>query len=191
MNYYIQNGHTCTERQSVKSDWLVKYAKSYCTFSAPLTDSKPYYDPQTDEVYCWVVPTFGPHLWQLPMHSLPISSDAHRATIFAFALLEGQVLPCLRSVKPFMSTSPDIILKPESHGQRRVGNLLHKLKAWSINSCARLRETWEENSRALHSEILAWFQESFHKQSEKLWSEMLSEALLEPQERFPQENKER
>ncbi|CAL5360931.1 unnamed protein product [Camellia sinensis] len=30
---------------SVKSDWLVKYAGSLCTFSAPLTDPKPYYDP--------------------------------------------------------------------------------------------------------------------------------------------------
>ncbi|XP_022757934.1 ATP-dependent RNA helicase DEAH13 isoform X2 [Durio zibethinus] len=170
---------------SVKSDWLVKYAKSYCTFSAPLPDPRPYYDPQTDEVYCWVVPTFGPHLWQLPMHNLRISSNAHRATVFAFALLEGQVLPCLSSVKPFMSASPDIILKPESYGQRRVGNLLHKLKALSIDSCARLRETWEENSRALHSEILDWFRESFHKQFARLWSEMLSEVLLEPQERFP------
>ncbi|KAK6228269.1 hypothetical protein SCA6_000609 [Theobroma cacao] len=167
---------------SVKSDWLVNYAKSYCTFSAPLADPKPYYDPQTDEVYCWVVPTFGPHLWQLPLHSLRISNDAHRVTVFAFALLEGQVLPCLRSVKQFMSASPDIILKPESYGQRRVGNLLHKLKARSINSCAQLRQTWEENSRELHLEILDWFQESFHKQFAKLWSEMLSEVLLEPQE---------
>ncbi|EOX95170.1 RNA helicase family protein, putative [Theobroma cacao] len=170
---------------SVKSDWLVKYAKSYCTFSAPLTDRKPYYDPQTDEVYCWVVPTFGPHLWELPLHGLRISSDAHRVTVFAFALLEGQVLPCLRCVKQFMAASPDIILKPESYGQRRVGNLLHKLKARSLDSCAQLRKTWEENSRALHSEILDWFQESFHKQFAKLWSEMLSEVLLEPQERFP------
>ncbi|XVF22158.1 hypothetical protein REPUB_Repub12eG0149600 [Reevesia pubescens] len=170
---------------SVKSDWLVKYAKFYCTFSAPLTDPKPYYDPQKDEVYSWVVPTFGPLQWQLPLHSLRISSDAHRATVFAFALLEGQVLPCLRSVKPLMSASPDIILKPESYGQRRVGNLLHMLKTLSIDSCAKLRETWEENSKALHSEILDWFQESFHKQFERLWSEMLSEVLLEPQERFP------
>ncbi|XVF72676.1 hypothetical protein PTKIN_Ptkin12aG0139200 [Pterospermum kingtungense] len=174
---------------SVKSDWLVKYAKSYCTFSAPLTDPKPYYDPQTDEVYHWVVPTFGPHLWQLPMHSLRIISSADCARVFAFALLEGQVLPCLRSVKPFMSASPDIILKPESYGQGRVGNLLHKLKTSSIHSCGRLRETWEENPGALHSEILAWFQERFHKQFEKLWSDMLSQVLLEPQERFPKRAK--
>ncbi|KAE8660596.1 putative ATP-dependent RNA helicase DHX37-like isoform X2 [Hibiscus syriacus] len=170
---------------SVKSDWLVKYAKSHCTCSAPLTDPKPYYDPQTDEVYSWVVPTFGPHLWQLPMHNLQISNNEHRATVFAFALLEGKVLPCLSSVKQFMSASPDIILKPESYGQSRVGNLLHKFKTWSIDSCGQLRNTWEENLRALHSEILDWFQESFYSQFEKLWSDMLSQVLLEPEERFP------
>ncbi|GMI73736.1 FASCIATED STEM 4 [Hibiscus trionum] len=178
---------------SVKSDWLVKYAKSYCTFSAPLTDPKPSYDPQTDEVYSWVVPTFGPYLWQLPKHKLPVSNSAHRVTVFAFALLEGQVLPCLRSVKPFMSASPDIILKPESLGHKRVGNLLqklrefklHKFKTWSIDSCGQLRKTWEVNPEALKSEIRDWFQESFHSQFEKLWSVMLSEVLLEPQERFP------
>ncbi|OMO63887.1 hypothetical protein CCACVL1_22193 [Corchorus capsularis] len=180
------HGATC-----VKPDWLVNYAKSYCTFSAPLADPKPYYDPQADELYCWVVPSFGPHLWQLPLHGLRISDHAHRATVFAFALLEGQVLPCLRSVKQFMAASPDLILKPESYGQKRVGNLLHKLKTQSIDSCARLRKTWEENSRALHSEILDWFQESFHKQFEKLWSEMLSEVLLEPQERFPKKLKKK
>ncbi|KAE8672224.1 EXORDIUM like 2 [Hibiscus syriacus] len=189
--FWVYSGLIHTKRPymhgatSVKSDWLVKYAKSYCTFSAPLTDPKPYYDPQIDEVYSWVVPTFGPHLWQLPMHNLQISNNEHRAAVFAFALMEGKVLPCLSSVKQFMSASPDIILKPESYGQRRVGNLLHKLKIWSIDSCGQLRKTWEENPRALHSEIIDWFKESFYSQYEKLWSEMLSEVLLEPEERFP------
>ncbi|KAK8499472.1 hypothetical protein V6N12_011557 [Hibiscus sabdariffa] len=170
---------------SVKSDWLIKYAKSYCTFSAPLTDPKPYYDPRTDEVYSWVVPTFGPHLWQLPMYNLQISNSTRRETVFAFALLEGQVLPCLRSVKQFMSASPDIILKPESYGQPRVGDLLREFKTWSIDSCGQLRKIWGEDPSALRPQILAWFQKGFHSQFEKLWSEMRSEVFLEPQERFP------
>ncbi|GLU07336.1 hypothetical protein SLE2022_242980 [Rubroshorea leprosula] len=170
---------------SVKSKWLVKFAGSLCSFSAPLTDHKPYYDPKTDQVYSQVTPSFGPHLWELPLHSLPISGNEHRVAAFAFALLEGQVLPCLRSVRKFMSASPYIILKPESYGQRRVGNLLYKLKTNSIVSCAVLRETWEANPRELHSEILDWFREGFHKQFEVLWSQMLNEVLLEPHERFP------
>ncbi|GAV82266.1 DEAD domain-containing protein/Helicase_C domain-containing protein/HA2 domain-containing protein/OB_NTP_bind domain-containing protein [Cephalotus follicularis] len=181
----------CTKRPymlgatSVKSEWLVKYAGSFCTFSAPLTDPKPHYDPQSDQVFCWVVPTFGPHLWQLPLHSLPINDFVHRVAVFAYALLEGHVLPCLSSVRKYMAAPPSNLLRPEAAGQRRVGNLLHKLKARSIDTCAILRKTWMENPNMLHSEILDWFQESFHKQYEELWSQMHREALLEPHERFP------
>ncbi|KAK9282108.1 hypothetical protein L1049_005020 [Liquidambar formosana] len=171
---------------SVKPEWLIKYAGSLCSFSAPLTDPKPHYDPLTDQVLNWVIPTFGPHLWQLPLHCLPISNDVHRVAVFAYALLEGQVLPCLKSVRKFMAAQPSSILRPEASGLRRVGNLLNKLtRLRSIDSCAMLREAWRENPMELHSEILDWFQETFHDQFEELWSRMHREALLEPQERFP------
>ncbi|XP_052202814.1 ATP-dependent RNA helicase DEAH13 [Diospyros lotus] len=172
---------------SVKSDWLVKYAGSLCSFSPPLTDPRPYYDPVADQVFCWVIPTFGPHLWQLPLHGAPIKDDIHRVAVFAFSLLEGQVLPCLRSVRRFMAASPGSILRPEASGHRRVGNLLNKLKTRLriIDSCAALRETWNENPRDLHAEILDWFQEGFSDQFENLWLQMLHEVFLDPKERFP------
>jgi ATP-dependent RNA helicase DHX37/DHR1 len=170
---------------SVKTEWLVKYAQSLCTFSPALTDPKPYYEPQTDQVFCYVIPTFGPHLWELPLHSLPITNNVQRVAVFAYALLEGKVLPCIRSVRKFMAAPPSCILRPEASGQKRVGNLLNKLKTKLIDSCAMLKEVWIENPMELHSEILGWFQESFHKHFEVLWSQMHSEVLLEPQERFP------
>ncbi|GFZ04813.1 lysyl-tRNA synthetase 1 [Actinidia rufa] len=115
---------------SVKSDWLVKYAKSLCTFSAPLEDP-------------------------LPLHGAPILDYVHRVAVFAFSLLEGHVLPCLKSVRKFMAASPASILRPEASGQRRVGNFLNKLKTRLrvIDSCAMLREAWNENPIELHSEV--------------------------------------
>ncbi|KAJ8445005.1 LOW QUALITY PROTEIN: hypothetical protein Cgig2_029199 [Carnegiea gigantea] len=41
---------------SVHPEWL-------CTYSAPLEDSKPCYDPSVDLVFCYVIPHFGPHLY--------------------------------------------------------------------------------------------------------------------------------
>ncbi|RVW64827.1 ATP-dependent RNA helicase DEAH13 [Vitis vinifera] len=176
---------------NVKPDWLVKYAAPLCSFSAPLTDPKPYYEPLADQVFCWVIPTFGPHLWRLPLHGVPISDNAQRVSVFAYALLEGQVLPCLGSVRKYMAAPPASILRPEALGQRRVGNLLSKLKSRpkTIDSCSMLREAWRENPRELHSEILDWFQETFHKQFEVLWSQMHLEVLLDPQERFPKKKR--
>ncbi|KAJ1413633.1 P-loop containing nucleoside triphosphate hydrolase [Sesbania bispinosa] len=166
---------------SVEPAWLVEHAKSSCIFSPPLMDPRPFYDAQTDQVKCWVIPTFGRFCWELPKHSLPISNDEHRVQVFAYALLEGQVCPCLKSVRKYMSAPPESIMKREAYSQKRVGNLLSKLKSRLIDSSAMLRMVWKENPRELFSEILDWFQQSFHKHFEELWLQMLSEVLLEAQ----------
>lgn len=171
---------------SVKTEWLVKYASSLCSFSAPLTDPKSYYDPIKDCVFCWVIPTFGPHLWQLPLHNIAIKDDSERVAVFAFCLLEGQVLPILKLVREYFSAPPSSILRPEGLAQKRVGNLLSKLKIKSriIDSCAKLREVWDENPRELYVEVRDWFQEGFGDRFEKLWAKMQKEAKLDPRERF-------
>lgn len=174
---------------SVKSDWLVKYAKSLCSFSSPLTDPRPYYDPRADQVLCWVVPTFGPHLWELALHSVPILDGTHRIAVFTYALLEGQVLPCLKSVRKHMVAPPATILRPAASSQKRVSNLLFSLKSRMIDCCARLQEVWKENPMELHSEVSDWFQGNFQHQFDELWSQMLSEVLLGHRERFPKRAK--
>lgn len=168
---------------SVEPAWLVEHARSSCILSPPLLDPRPYYDAQTDQVKCWVIPTFGRFCWELPKYSLPISNDEHRVQVFAYALLEGQVCPCLKSVRKYMSAPPESIMKREAFGQKRVGNLLAKLKSRLIDSSAMLRMVWKENPRELFSEILDWFQQSFHRQFEDLWLQMLNELLMETQER--------
>ncbi|KAG6736276.1 hypothetical protein POTOM_060980 [Populus tomentosa] len=67
---------------SIKPEWLAKYGVSLCSFST-VEDRKPEYDPQTDQLYRWVIPTFGPHLWRLPAQSMPISSDEDRLKVCA------------------------------------------------------------------------------------------------------------
>ncbi|KAK9197630.1 hypothetical protein WN944_012813 [Citrus x changshan-huyou] len=175
----------------VKADWLVEYARPLCHFSKSLKGSKYNYDCYKDQVLYWVNPLFGPHQWELPLHSLPVSrDDEHRVAVFACALLEGWVLPCLRYVQKFLVAHPHSILKKEESGQRRVGKLLNKLKTKSIDSCAMLKKAWEENPRVLHSEILEWFQKGFHNKFEELWSKMLAEVHLEPRHRFSKERGE-
>ncbi|KAM3282488.1 ATP-dependent RNA helicase DEAH13 isoform X1 [Capsicum chacoense] len=178
---------------SVKENWLVKYAPSLCSFSAPLSDPKPYYDPLNDQVLCWVSPTFGPHLWKLPLHGLPIEDDINRVAVFASSLLEGKVLPCLKSVQKFLAASPASILKPESLGLKRVGNLLNKMRIRKIriDSCAKLRKLWNGSNKELYEEFEDWFQEGFRDHFKDLWAEMQREVRLDPIERFPEKVKRR
>ncbi|KAJ8573123.1 hypothetical protein K7X08_009634 [Anisodus acutangulus] len=138
------------------------------------------------KVLCWVSPTFGPHLLKLPLHSLPIEDDIIQVAVFASSLLEGKVLPCLKSVQKFLAASPASILKPEVSGLKRVGNLLNKMriKKRRIDSCTKLRKLWDDNPRELFSEILNWFQEEFHDHFEDLWAKMQLEVLLDPKKRI-------
>ncbi|KAF3653857.1 hypothetical protein FXO37_16756 [Capsicum annuum] len=76
-------------------------------------------------------------------------------SVFASSLLEGKVLPCLKS-KKFLAASPPSILKPKTLGLKSVGNLLNKMriKKGRIDNCAKLRKLWGDNSQELFPEIL-------------------------------------
>ncbi|KAF3793817.1 ATP-dependent RNA helicase [Nymphaea thermarum] len=176
---------------SIKSEWLVKHAKPLCSFSEPLSDPKPYYEPVSDQVMCWVNTTFGPHLWQLPLHSCPCENQKLRISVFACALLEGKVLPCLKSTHKCLSAAPSSILIPEAAGQKRVGNLLDKLKNGSrfIDTRAMLRESWKKDSNLLYYEIADWFQEKYHNLFEQVWVQMHHEVMLEANQLFPKRKK--
>ncbi|KAK6939099.1 LOW QUALITY PROTEIN: Helicase-associated domain, partial [Dillenia turbinata] len=168
----------------VKPDWLVKYARSLCSFSAPLTDPKHCYDPVTDQVLCWVTPIFGHQLWQLPVHSIPISDNVNRVAVFAYALLDGQVLPCLSSVRVYIAASPSRILRLEASGEKWVGNLLNKMQNGFriLDSRAALREVWDKNPEEPYLEVKDWFQEKFRNQFKEVWEQMHCEIHSEPEE---------
>ncbi|EMS49988.1 putative ATP-dependent RNA helicase kurz [Triticum urartu] len=168
---------------SVKPGWLLKYASSLCTFSAPLEDPKPYYEPQNDQVYCYVSPIFSRHNWQLPLHSLPIKEATRRVQIFAWALLKGDVLPCLRVVQKFLALSPSVVLGPAS--QRRVGDLLSRMSKKTIYSRAALRDAWNTDPDYLYPEIQAWIQDKYQSQLGAIWEQMHQEVRLEGRELFP------
>ncbi|KAH6793614.1 RNA helicase family protein [Perilla frutescens var. hirtella] len=171
---------------SVKPTWLPQYARVLCSFSSPFPEPKPYYDPMTDQVLSRMVPNFGPHLWQLPLHGLPIKDDLARVAAFSYALLEGQVLPCLKALRKHMASSPEDMLKPESRGQKRVVYLLSKLnrKGRVIDSCGKLRKLWKENPRELFPEIKDWFGAKVGDDVFKqVWEGMLSEAGLDPKKK--------
>ncbi|CAL5055776.1 unnamed protein product [Urochloa decumbens] len=180
---------------TIKPGWLLKYASSLCTFSAPLEDPKPYYDPLNDQVYCYVSPIFSRHNWQLPLHSLPIKDNTRRLQVFACALLKGGVLPCLRNATDFLALSPSFVFGPAS--QRRVGDLLDRMHVKQkskigkklIDSRAALRDAWNADPNFLYPEIKAWYQDKFHGQFDVKWEQMRQEVLLEGHELFPKRSK--
>lgn len=175
----------------VKPEWLARFSTYLCSFSAPLTEPKPYYNPQTDQVYNWVSTSFGDHLWQLPLHSLPVKDERVevRVSVFCYSLLEGIVLPCVKRVREFMAAAPSSVLKPETAGHKRFGKIIYELKKRNIHSCDMLRKAWDENRRILYQSLLEWFREGF--EFDDLWEVMQREVRLDPQERFAKTKKKK
>ncbi|XP_071736177.1 ATP-dependent RNA helicase DEAH13 [Rutidosis leptorrhynchoides] len=169
---------------SVKPKWLARYSSYLCVFSAPLKDPEPYYDPQTDRVYNYVNTTFGDHLWQLPIQSLPVKDEKVKANIFCCAMLDGKVLPCVKKARKFMGAHPKSVLKPEVSSHKRFGKLIYEIRKRNIYSCDMLRKVWDENARVLYDELLEWFQEGFRDNFDHLWEKMQREVRLGPDERF-------
>ncbi|KAL5733881.1 hypothetical protein ACOSP7_031742 [Xanthoceras sorbifolium] len=64
----------------VKSDWLIKYGQSLCSISKSHKGSECYYNYQMDQISRWVSPIFGPHLWELSLHSVSDNSAQGQAT---------------------------------------------------------------------------------------------------------------
>ncbi|XP_078148699.1 RNA helicase family protein [Carex rostrata] len=178
---------------TIKPEWLVKYASALCTFSAPLTDPKPFYDPLNDQVFNWVSPSFGLHNWSIPLHSSQIEKKGLRVLVFACALLEGDVLPCLKSAQKYLVGPPSAILRPESQGQTRVGDLLNRMKTGTgmraVDSRSALREIWCSNPNFLYNEIKNWFQQKYAHMYADYWAQMQREILLEGRELFPKRAK--
>ncbi|KAL2631648.1 hypothetical protein R1flu_016334 [Riccia fluitans] len=143
---------------SVESSWLVRQAEAMCTYSKPLTDPPPWYDPLADEVMCWVTPSFGPHLWELPLHRVVLKRGKHRTAVFACALLQGKVLPSLSLLKPCLTNDPNIILKPESQALKRVSDLMYRLTLAAADTRAKLRDCWAKDAHFLYLEIMSWVQ---------------------------------
>ncbi|CAM6077781.1 unnamed protein product [Sphagnum tenellum] len=174
-------GVTCVDAR-----WLVSHATPLCTFSKPLADPPPWYDSLGDQVMCWVSPSFGPHLWELPSHAFPMKSSKIRVALFASALLQGKVFPSLGHLLPFLAADPSIIYKPESMGQPRVGELLHKLGAGlnAIDSRSKLASAWAQDSTFLYSEILAWVQKRYQSKLQNVWHCAQQEAKMDVTELY-------
>ncbi len=170
----------------VDARWLVSHATPLCTFSKPLADPPPWYDSLGDQVMCWVSPSFGPHLWELPSHAFPMKSSKIRVALFASALLQGKVFPSLGNLLPFLAADPSIIYKPESIGQPRVGELLHKLGAGlnAIDSRSKLASAWAQDSTFLYSEILAWVQKRYQSKLQDVWHCAQQEAKMDVTELY-------
>ena len=111
-----------------KAEWLAGSSEYHTTLSKPLDDPSPFYDSKLDEVRCWTQPSFGVHLWQLPLFSTTYSDKHGKYAVFAAALLNGRVIPELSQLQGSLVAAPATCMRSDTSGIPRVNNLIQELK---------------------------------------------------------------
>lgn len=130
----------------IEAAWLPLYAAKQCTFSQPLSEPPPRYDPAEDAVKCHRSATFGPHLWPLPTVELEYPECTDRYCHFACALFSGEVMRSLSKNVPFLNSPPIIFTKPWGMVQPKVEKVVGALASRKIASRRALLAAWQNNS---------------------------------------------
>ncbi|GBG66664.1 hypothetical protein CBR_g66799 [Chara braunii] len=172
---------------AVNSRWLATEAPAMCTFPKPLDDPPPWYAAEEDKVKCWVVPTFGPHLWELPPHGIEMKAGRERVSVFAKALLEGKVFPSMKELTNCLVADPALILKKEGAGHVRVGELLSAMGCrilakgaaaaiHRVDSRSKLLPRLSSDPSFLRNELVMWVREHERGRLERIWGEIARQA---------------
>lgn len=106
---------------AIEPSWLPALAEGspMLTFSEPLTSPPPSYDATRNAVICRVVPRYGVHAWELPLHTMELASaaPANKPNLvfrwFGRLLLEGGVAGCLSELKErnMLNDPPSLITR--------------------------------------------------------------------------------
>lgn len=164
---------------AIEPQWLPAVAPALCTFSAPLPDPPPFYQPAADAVMAWRDVTFGRHDWALPRAPARHPDATERCAVFGAALLEGRVLPSLAGLKHALALPPSMLARSDTRVHKRADELLAALRAAQVDSRASLAAKWRASPRWLHHELAQWLQKGAAPALLQLWPQLVAEAGAE------------
>ncbi|CAN0007127.1 unnamed protein product [Ectocarpus fasciculatus] len=173
-----------TSVSAIEASWLPELARDcpLLKYSDPLQTPLPTYDHTSDEIRCYVVPSYGVHNWELS----PVRTSLASACVglnssgavdeavrwFARLLLEGSVLDdaTLRGV--FVKSHIKLTLSTlTAQKVTKTGSqLLLKLAKARISSVSALKEKLKEMPLFLYEELQACLHMEARKQFRQQWT---------------------
>ena len=95
----------------MEAEWLPLFASGHVTFSQPLEDPPPQFDPEKGQVMCYMKGTFDHCAWELPVVLLEYPAGLEKIKWFARFLLEGKVFPKLQKLSCDLLSLPSTMVK--------------------------------------------------------------------------------
>ncbi|KAH9421832.1 ATP-dependent RNA helicase dhx37 [Dermatophagoides pteronyssinus] len=153
----------------IQMEWLAIYAHKHCTFSNPLEDPPPRYDPDDDCIKCHRKSTFGPHSWELPAIEVDYPDGLDKYCHFAYFLFNGLVIPSLKENLPYLSSPAILFIKSWAMVQPKVDNVIKCLINNQIDCKRVLIAKWTANSKFLLKEYLEWIDDGHKDNVRNCW----------------------
>ena len=165
----------------IDPSWLPDAAPPLTRLSPPLQDMPPRYDAATDAAQCFVRPTYGAARWLLPpVPRAPPASTADlpslRASLFARALCDGQVLKGLRPFAELFSVRLRALASATPDADRAAAALRNLLAARSVVSRRSLAAAWGSEPRFLLRELSALLPPQKRQALLAAWPKLLVQA---------------
>ncbi len=132
---------------AIEPEWLPVILPQLCTFSKPLEKPAPTYEEETGTVHCHMTSTFGRNAWMLPAVDLEYPKSVERFKWFARFLLEGKVIPALKSYTSFLLSPPSTMIKTWAKLQPRTEILLKALMVENVDCRESLLKAWQLNDK--------------------------------------------
>ena len=156
----------------VDSKWLRSLSLGTPMFQDSICETpEPYYDVETDKVFCFVKPKFGAKGWNLPLEKIICTDAKLTASTFARSLLEGKVIGKLIDEKHATAPFAHCTRAPL---QPRVVALVGKLMKSNILRKVDLQEKWKIDSFFLQRELLDWIKFDQRKEFESTWNSIIT-----------------
>ncbi len=169
---------------AIEPSWLPPLAAGtpLVRYGPPLDSPLPTYDSATDNIMASVVPRFGDHSWELPVHRIPHPDQGERLRWFARALLDGSVVThaAFKAVVAHLAAPSSLLTKQAP--SKRVLLLLEALQQGPANmgpvvSKAALLKAWTTAPRYLLDELTLWLPKGKAPVLQSLWPKIVASVV--------------
>ena len=154
---------------AIEPEWIPIFVPRLCTFSKPLEDPPPRYDPEVGMVKCHMTCLFGLRAWQIPAQEMEYPPGLDRYRWFSRFLLEGKVFPEFAKFTPFLLTSPVAMTRSWAKLQPRTDVFLSELVSENADSKMALQATWNKNATFLLAAFKQWVPQSMYGELSLMW----------------------
>ncbi|XP_043200914.1 probable ATP-dependent RNA helicase DHX37 isoform X3 [Amphibalanus amphitrite] len=154
---------------AVEPEWLATLCPGQCTFSKPLDEPPPEFDPVSGRVRCYMTATFGRAVWPLPPVQLDYPAGLDRYRLFGVHLLRGDVCPRLAELARVLLAPPATMTKSWARLHPRTDSLLKALVAENCDNRDTLLDVWQRRPTYLLSAYKEWIPEILHDKVAQLW----------------------